>query len=672
LTNSAIPECLVQDLFLEQAKRSPEQPAVISTTRTLTYADLVCQVRSLAHRLRALGVRPNTLVAIVMEKGWEQIVAVLGILESGAAYLPIDPAVPPDRLAYLLDNAESEIVLTQSWLEEKLRWPEDTTRLCIDQQEDRQEQENDKGTPLPEPLPRVQTPDDLAYVLYTSGSTGNPKGVMIAHRGLVNCILETNRTFGVKSDDRVLALTALHHDMSVYDIFGLLAAGGAIVLPDREATRSPEHWLELIERHNVTLWNSVPAFMEMLLAHAAATNLTLKGRLRLAFLGGDWIPLSAPGRIHRHFGDVQVVSVGGPTETTVWNIWYPVKNVQPDWNSIPYGHPIANTRYYVLNEHTLNEHPLDDHPNNPQLQDCPRGEPGELCCSGVGLMKGYWRDEEQTRVRTAIHPVTGERIYRTGDRGRFMPDGEIEFLGRIDRQIKINGQRIELGEIEATLQRQPGVKQAVVDLIEVEGQKKLAAYIVPEDAPEDAPENAPANGHPLQAHQLRAALEALLPAYMVPSSFLLMEALPLNANGKVDRSRLPATVPVRNDSAKGASSVQPGTEEIVAAVWKQLLAVEEIGPADNFFDLGGDSILIVSVHAELQQKLNRKLSVTDLFQYPSIRALSNYLDGKAAQGASPEIAERIRKQRNAMAKQRNDNNKVKIAIEDQTKAEQLL
>jgi pyochelin synthetase len=623
----ALPDCLIQDLFAQQAARTPGNPAVISTSRTLSYADLLSMSRGFGHRLLALGVRPNTLVAVVMDKGWEQIAGVLGTLEAGAAYLPIDANVPQERLRLLLEDGEVEVVLTQSWLDEKLPWPPNVTRLCIDRE--------DPGTNRAEPLSRVQSPDDVAYVLYTSGSTGKPKGVMIGHRGLVNCILETNRTFGVGPNDRALAVTALHHDMSVYDIFGPLAVGGAIVMPDRDGTRSPDHWVELIDRHHVTVWNSVPTFMEMLLVHTAAHKLTVRDRLRLAFLGGDWIPLSAPERIRAHFGDVQVVSVGGPTETTVWNIWYPVKEVQAEWKSIPYGHPIANTRYYVLDE---------------QLQDCPRGEPGELCCSGVGLLKGYWRNDEQTRARAALHPRTGERIYRTGDRGRFMPDGEIEFLGRIDRQIKINGQRIELGEIEATLLRQSGVKQAVVDAIELDGQKKLAAYIVPENVPE--------NGQPLQAHQLRTALESFLPAYMIPSSFLMMESLPLNANGKVDRSLLPAQVaapvPARNEPASGGSAVKEGMEEVISSVWKKVLGVEHLGPSDNFFDLGGDSLLLVEVHAELQQTLNRKFSVTDLFQFPSIRALSNYLDGQASQAASSEIAERIRKQRNALAKQRKD------------------
>lgn len=627
MTHSASPDRLIQDLFFEQAVRTPEAPAVISSRRTLSYSELAALAYGLGQRLRALGVRPNTLVAVVMDKGWEQIVGVLGTLAAGAAYLPIDASVPEERLHFLLENGDVELVLTQSWIDEKRRWPAHVRRLSIDCE--------DLISTSAGPLPRLQSPDDVAYVLYTSGSTGQPKGVMIGHRGLVNCIVETNREFNVGSSDRALAVTALHHDMSVYDIFGLLAAGGAVVMPDREATRSPDHWIELISRHRVTMWNSVPAFMEMLLVHAAAEKLNMRDGLRLVFLGGDWISLSAPARIRAHFGDVQVVSVGGPTETTVWNIWYPVKEIQPEWHSIPYGHAIPNTRYYVVDEN---------------LNDCPVGEPGELCCSGIGLLKGYWRNDEQTRARTAIHPCTGERIYRTGDRGRFVPDGEIEFLGRIDRQIKINGQRIELGEIEATLLRQRGVKQAVVDAIEFEGQKKLAAYVVP-----DLPAG---NARPVEAQELRGALERSLPAYMVPSSFTILESLPLNANGKVDRSLLPAAA--RFVRSTLTASVHPApafaskTEEIIASVWKKLLGVTEIGPSDNFFDLGGDSILLVEAHSELQQTLQRKFAVTDLFQFPSVRALGSYFDGQKAPVDSSEITDRIRKQRAALAKRHKD------------------
>jgi len=622
-----VPECLIQDLFLEQATRSPGRAAVIASERTLTYGDLLSASRILGWRLRGLGVRPNTLVAIVMDKGWEQIAAVLGILEAGAAYLPIDPNVPVDRLHYLLENGQVEVVLTQSWLDEK--WPNDKTtwpakvhRIVVDQE--------DLTVASPAALPRVQAPGDVAYVLYTSGSTGKPKGVMIGHRGLVNCILETNRTFEVGPDDRALAVTALHHDMSVYDIFGLLAAGGAIVMPDRNGVRSPDHWVDRIRGDQVTVWNSVPAFMEMLLVHASAQNINVPNQLRLAFLGGDWIPLTAPARIRGHFGDVQVVSVGGPTETTVWNIWYPVKAVEPGWASIPYGHPIANTRYYVLDEN---------------LKDCPAGTGGELCCAGVGLLTGYWRNDEQTQAKTGVHPGTGERIYRTGDRGRLTTDGEIEFLGRIDRQIKISGQRIELGEIEATLIRQSGVKQAVVEAVETGGSdsihKKLVAYVVP-----DA-------GAQLDSKALKIALEDFLPPYMIPASFLILESLPLNSNGKVDRNLLPIPKAPATQPSNGQAGSPGDMEDAVSAVWRKLLGLEYIGPEDNFFDLGGDSILLVQAHAELQSVLNRTFPVTDLFQFPSVRTLAQALKGLTRQPlAGRDMADRVRKQRQAMARQR--------------------
>jgi acyl-coenzyme A synthetase/AMP-(fatty) acid ligase/acyl carrier protein len=447
---------------------------------------------------------------------------------------------------------------------------------------------------------------------------------MIAHRGLVNCIEATNREFRVTEDDRVLAVTALHHDMSVYDIFGILAAGGAIVMPDRDATRSPDHWLELIAREHVTVWNSVPAFMEMLLVHAAAQGVRLPGHLRVAFLGGDWIPLTAPARIRRHFGDVQAVSVGGPTETTVWNIWYAIGETKADWASIPYGHPIANTHYYVLDEN---------------LDDCPPGTPGEMCCAGVGLLKGYWRNEEQTRARTAIHPRTGERIYRTGDRGRFMADGALEFLGRIDRQVKISGQRIELGEIEASLNRQPGVRQAIVDAVDLDGHKKLVAYVVREP------------GMAIEATRLRAALEKILPAYMIPFSFVALDALPLNTNGKVDRALLPAPTAVRVEPSNGQAQAAGSVEEVVSAVWRKLLGLECISVDDNFFDLGGDSILLVEAHGELQQLLGRTFPVTDLFQFPTVRSLGRALEEKAQKPAGMDgLAERARKQRAAIAR----------------------
>jgi amino acid adenylation domain-containing protein len=459
---AAIPPELLHTLFAAQASERPQHPAIISEGQVLTYEELARRVNRLGRHLRRLGVRPNTLVAVVMEKGWEQVVAVLGALAAGGAYLPIDPSLPPERLHYLLKDGEVAVALTQSELNERTEWPEQVRRICVD----REEQEIESGD---EPLEPVQTPDDLAYVIYTSGSTGLPKGVMIAHRGVVNAINETNRRFAVDPTDRVLALTALHHDMSVYDIFGTLAAGGTIVMPSASATRDPAAWLKLMSEEQVTIWNSVPALMEMLVEYTTGQFGSLSSSLRLVFMGGDWIPVTLPSRI-RALSDseeVQIVSVGGPTETTLWNIWYIIERADPTWKSIPYGTPIANTRYYVLNE--LGEH-------------CPVWVPGVLHCAGVGVAKGYWRDEEKTRASFQHHAGFNERLYRTGDLGRFLPDGTIEFLGREDYQVKLQGMRIELGEIEAALMKHPRVRTAVVTLNGTsQGNKQLTAHLVLEE-----------------------------------------------------------------------------------------------------------------------------------------------------------------------------------------------
>lgn len=453
-TSRPLSDDLLQTLFTRQARRFPARPALLSPDRTLSYADLSCQAHQLGRYLRERGARPNQLIAIVMEKGWEQIVGVLGIIISGAAYLPVDPKLPPERLAYILRHSAVTHVLTQSWLCEQMSWPADVQVVSLDK-EDLSLLDGGELEPR-------QSADDLAYVIYTSGSTGLPKGVMIAQRGVVNAITCTNEQFKVGPEDRILALTALHHDMSVYDIFGVLSAGGTIVLPSNGAL-NPQEWLDLLDQQGITLWNSVPTLLEMLVDFAVGEGRMIADSLRVAFLGGDWIPLPLLPRVRALARNVQLVSVGGPTETTLWNIWYPVPSPDPAWQSVPYGKPIANTRYYVLNEHA---------------QDCPLWVPGELCCAGVGLTRGYWRDEARTSASFLVHPRTGERLYRTGDLGRYLPDGTLEFLGRKDFQVKINGMRIELGEIETLLSQHPLVRSAAVTVIEHEQAKRLVAHVV--------------------------------------------------------------------------------------------------------------------------------------------------------------------------------------------------
>jgi pyochelin synthetase len=603
---AAIPEILAHQLFDQHAAQQPNHPAVIAADRTLTYGELYRVSNQVGRRLRELGATPNTLVAVVMEKGWEQTVAALGILRSGAAYLPIDADTPAERLRYLLQHSEAKIVLTQSSVDPRLEWPQGIERLRIDRET---WAGIDDG-----PLDPKQTPDDLMYVLYTSGSTGLPKGVMIAHRGVVNCLLQTNTKFQITRDDRVLALTALHHDMSVFDIFSVLGAGGTLVVPQASGRRDPAHWSDLMLRHNVTLWNSVPAMMEMMLEYAADRPGSLPRSLRLAFLGGDWIQVNLPTRLQAVAENARVVSVGGPTETTLWNIWFPVEQIDPEWKSIPYGQPIANTKYYVFNE---------------AMEHCPVWVPGELCCAAVGLAKGYWRDEEKTRAKFFNHPVTGERIYRTGDLGRFLPDGNIEFVGRADFQVKIQGQRIELGEIESILQQHPGLRAAVVAAVgETQGKKRLVAYVVPNE------QNAGING------ELRTYLLQKLPEHMVPSTFVKLRELPLTANGKVNRLALAALaeppVEPNNSSEAKADSLAARIQKIIA----KILEVPDLDRGANLMGYGANSIDMVRIGNQLEKEFGFRPRMDQLFRLQTVDALARYYEEHRKETAlSPETVD---------------------------------
>jgi amino acid adenylation domain-containing protein len=469
---------LAHQIFISQVAARPQQAAVIAGNRTLTYEELYRRANQIGRLLRDAGAQPNDLVAVVMQKGWEQVVAVLGILQAGAAYLPIDAKFPQERIWSLLENGRVSWALTQSTFDQSLEWPENVKRLSVDQQE----WEIDDH-----PLEPIQKPEDLAYVIYTSGSTGVPKGVMIEHRSVVNRITDVNQRCAVGPEDRAIALTALHHDLSVYDIFGVLGAGGTIVMPDAAATRDPSHWAELIVKHQVTLWNSVPAFMEMLVEHlenAGGPTAILSDSLRLVMMSGDWIPVTLPERLRVFTNGTTIMSLGGPTETTVWDICYPIQAVDPEWKSIPYGRPMGNAQYYVLDE---------------ALSVRPTWVPGELYLGGAGLARGYWHDEEKTRSKFIQHPQLGQRLYRSGDWGRYLPDGNIEFGGRADFQVKIQGYRVELGEIEAVLEQHPLIRSAVVTAVsQPQVKPRLVAYVVPKEEPPreniSAKTQAPAEG----------------------------------------------------------------------------------------------------------------------------------------------------------------------------------
>lgn len=451
-TESETSEELLIDGFLRNAVQNPEKTAVSTSSKHISYGILFQSACWLANKLQDMGIRERQIVPVMMEKGWQQVVAVLGIHLAGAAYVSIDPALPKDRKNYLISHCEAKLVLVQRAADIE----KNITHIVVD----------DCILVKKGERPAIEaTTDDLAYILYTSGSTGQPKGVAITHRGAVNTIRDVNRRFGVTVRDSVFAISSLSFDLSVYDIFGILSAGGTIVMPDPHNEHNPDHWIELIERHNVTVWNSVPALFEMMVAGLETYG--QKIRLDLVMLSGDWIPVGLPDRFWSICPEAKLISLGGATEASIWSIFYPIERVHSDWTSIPYGVPLTNQTFHVLNEH---------------LEACPDWVTGDLYIGGAGLASCYYKDPEKTEKSFVTHPKTGERLYRTGDLGRFRPEGYIEFLGREDSQVKIGGFRIELGEIESVIGAHAEVQKVVVNKhVNEAGNVSLIAYVVSND-----------------------------------------------------------------------------------------------------------------------------------------------------------------------------------------------
>jgi amino acid adenylation domain-containing protein len=596
-TAAPVSTAMLHTLFSARAEERPDRQAVVTARRTLTYAELTHLAARIGRRLRQEGARPNTLIAVVMEKGWEQIAAVLGVLTSGAAYLPIDPALPPERLARLLRHGEAALALTTARLNSALAWPSGVRRIRVD--EIAQAEEKDADLPpdsIGEDAGRAPlTPDDLAYVIHTSGSTGPPKGVMIDHRAAVNTILDINERSGVGPDDRVLALSSLSFDLSVYDIFGVLAAGGTVVVPEPHAARDPARWAELLASERVSVWNSVPALMNLLIEYLASRGERLPSALRLVMLSGDWIPVTLPDRIRALAPNARVVGLGGATEASIWSIRCPIDAVDPAWASIPYGWPLRNQTFHVLNE---------------TLGPCPTWVSGELYIGGIGLARGYWRDAERTAASFITHPQTGERLYRTGDFGRYLPDGSIEFLGRDDSQVKIQGYRVELGEIESVLAQHPGVRLAVATAVgEPRGERRLAAYVVPADGR-------------ATVVALREYLEERLPAYMQPSAIVFVETLPLTPNGKVDRQALRPPTPSDGAAAGAPPLERRETTQRIAEIVGRILALDRIQTDASLLDLGANSIDMVRIANLAEQELGFRPRVDVLYREPTVAALA--------------------------------------------------
>ncbi|EIV2103205.1 TPA: amino acid adenylation domain-containing protein, partial [Klebsiella pneumoniae] len=399
--------------LLRQAALTPQETALISPIRELTYRQLSTAADHVARALLALGVQHGDRVAVVMEKGWQQIAAVHGILRLGAVYLPVDPVLPPQRRQLLLTVGEVRVQVTQPGL---TQLEPSLPVLIIDDG-----MLDTPAAPLPEVAGDVT---DLAYIIFTSGSTGTPKGVMIDHRAAMNTLEDINERFGLNAQDRVFGLSSLSFDLSVYDAFAPFMVGAALVLPEAGREKDPRHWQTVMVHGHVSVWNAVPALMQMLCEYHSGDRMSYP-TLRLALLSGDWIPLTLPEQMRERLNEtMDIISLGGATECAIWSVYYPIGEVESTWTSIPYGRGLRNQPVYVLNA---------------QLEECPVGVEGEICIGGMGLAQGYLNDAEKTAASFVWREASGERIYRTGDRGRYFADGQVAFLGRNDTQVKVNG-----------------------------------------------------------------------------------------------------------------------------------------------------------------------------------------------------------------------------------------
>ncbi|KUI98279.1 non-ribosomal peptide synthetase [Vibrio sp. MEBiC08052] len=606
-TATSFPTHMLHELFDGQAESQPESIALIGGGKRFSYQEVFHLSNHIGHLLRLHGIQPNQLVAVVMKKGWEQIVAILGILKSGGAYLPIDASLPEERQHYLLENADVSIVLTQEEFEYSLRWPESVRVVRINDDMKSDASGSDK-------LPVVQSWNDLAYVIFTSGSTGQPKGVMIDHLGVTNTVLDINQRYRVTNNDRTLAISSLSFDLSVYDVFGVLAAGGTVIVPDADKLRDPEHWFDLIERERVSVWNTVPALMQMLVDYAEECHGRLPESLRIVLMSGDWIPVSLPERIWTLGQKIEVNSLGGATEASIWSIHYPIRNVDPQWKSIPYGQPLLNQTYHVLDHH---------------LAEKPDFVTGDLYIGGIGLARGYWKNQEKSRESFILHPDTKERLYRTGDRGCYLPDGNILFQGREDYQVKIQGYRIELGEIESVLKECESAQDAVVIVIEPrKGSRQLAAIVQKE------------GGKELTSQIISEVLEKKLPEYMVPSAIVVVSKMPLTSNGKVDRNALEKLACEAYEQRQNSQSSVPVSdlEATLASGLQDILSVPSVDLESSFFSLGATSVDVVAFYRKLKQSLSCELSTSDLFKYTSIRKLADFIVSKDSKNLDLSVA----------------------------------
>ncbi|PSL48037.1 amino acid adenylation domain-containing protein [Chitinophaga niastensis] len=583
-------------LLEEQVVKTPDNIALQLGNKSITYKELNDRANQLARLLVEHGIRPGDNVGLLVARSFDMITAMYAIFKAGGAYIPVDPDYPIDRQQYILSNSAVSLLITDQEYPLNSLMP-DAEAINISTAE----------------LSKYDTSNlniyidsrQLAYTIYTSGSTGKPKGVMIEHHSAVNLILWVNNRFGVGADDRLLFITSMCFDLSVYDIFGILATGGSVVIATQAEVSDINQLQLMLQRYRITFWDSVPSTLDYLVKELTLTNNDYKQHfLRLVFLSGDWIPVSLPDKIKHFFPVANVISLGGATEATVWSNYFVVEKTEANWRSIPYGKPITNNFFYILND---------------QLQPVPTGVTGELFIGGVGVARGYAGDPEKTAASFLTDPFNaahGAKMYRTGDLGRMLPGMNMEFIGRKDNQVKIRGFRVELGEIENILYQGGQLESAVVLAKEdKDGKKDLIGYVVPKGT--------------FDKHVIIDYLKAKLPDYMVPIIWVEMQSLPLNINGKIDRKAL-LNIEIPRQTAPLYTASLTQDEKIMTAIWQEVFGIEKIGTNDNFFELGGHSLMALQIMSRFENKTGIKLPAAILFKNPTIASLLTSIEKENA------------------------------------------
>jgi amino acid adenylation domain-containing protein len=596
-TRSDYTRACVHQLFERQAAETPDAVAVICEEAELTYAELNSRANQLARHLRRLGVGPESRVGVLMNRGAWMVVSLLGVLKAGGAYVPLDPEYPRERLSFMLEDAGVGVLLTEQSLSETV--PVHVGHV-VSVDADWEVFARESATPSESNA----EPGNTAYVIYTSGSTGRPKGVLIPHEAILNRLLWGQEVYPLTCEDRVLQKASFSFDFSVWEIFGTLLAGAQLVLARPGGQQDSGYLAKLIAERRVTVAHFAPAMLQMFLGES---GLDACESLRLVFSGGEALSVEVQERFFKRLPS-ELINQYGPTEASV-DATYFICRRESHRGTVPIGRPIANTRTYVLDA---------------RMSPAPVGVTGELYIAGTGLARGYLGRPSLTAERFIPDPFStdaGARLYRTGDVVRWLADGELEFIGRADNQVKVRGYRVELGEIEAALAAYDSVRDCIVLAREDEpGDKRLVAYVVTAN---DAPA--------LSAAECRAHLKERLPEYMVPSAFVTLEALPINANGKVDRRALPAP----DSSLVSDIYVAPrdAVEEMIAEVWAEVLRVERVGVEDNFFESGGHSLLAMQVVSHLRQLMGCELPLRLMFEEPTVAGLA------AALSRDPESRE---------------------------------